>query len=253
MRITGGEPLVRSDVPVLIRLLRQTPGITDLALTTNGIPLADMADELRQAGLDRVNISLDTLREDEVRADISATGTRPRAVRHCRRPAGGVFPDPSECHRDPRSDRGRDPALGGFRSAATDWNCDSSNSCPWMPTNSGKPRKSSAQTKCGGRWRSEWGPLRPAPRTDPNQPAVDFEYADGRAKVGFIVPVSEPFCGDCSRLRLTSEGQVRNCLFSDDEFDVRALLRSGGADQARSAERRSAAASACQEAEAARR
>jgi cyclic pyranopterin phosphate synthase len=76
----------------------------------------------------------------------------------------------------------------------------------------------------------EFGPLEPAWRPDPSQPAQDFVFSDGRGRIGLINPVSEPFCGDCNRLRLTAEGQVRNCLFSTTEWDARALLRSGATD-----------------------
>jgi cyclic pyranopterin phosphate synthase len=75
-----------------------------------------------------------------------------------------------------------------------------------------------------------FGQLTPTARLDTSQPAVDFRFADGRGGIGFINPVSEPFCGDCSRLRLTAEGQVRNCLFSTVEWDARQVLRSGGSD-----------------------
>jgi cyclic pyranopterin phosphate synthase len=76
-----------------------------------------------------------------------------------------------------------------------------------------------------------FGPLVPAERPNPSQPAVDFEFADGKGRIGFITPVSQPFCGDCNRLRLTAEGKVRNCLFSTSEWDARAILRGGGTDQ----------------------
>ncbi len=75
------------------------------------------------------------------------------------------------------------------------------------------------------------GPLTPAERPDPSQPATDYVFADGRGGIGFINPVSQPFCGDCNRLRITAEGQIRNCLFSMTEWDARALLRSGGSDE----------------------
>jgi cyclic pyranopterin phosphate synthase len=75
------------------------------------------------------------------------------------------------------------------------------------------------------------GPLVPAPRTDPGQPAVDYRWADGGGGVGFIDPVSNPFCGQCDRLRLTADGQFRNCLFSTKEWDVRAVLRGAGRDE----------------------
>jgi cyclic pyranopterin phosphate synthase len=75
-----------------------------------------------------------------------------------------------------------------------------------------------------------FGTLVPRDRPDPSQPAVDYEFADGIGRIGFINPVSQPFCGDCNRLRITAEGQVRNCLFSTIEWDARALLRGGGSD-----------------------
>jgi cyclic pyranopterin phosphate synthase len=77
---------------------------------------------------------------------------------------------------------------------------------------------------------SQFGPLVPAAREVPSQPAVDFRFADGMGRVGFINTVTAPFCSDCNRLRLTAEGQVRNCLFSTVEWDARAVLRSGGSD-----------------------
>jgi cyclic pyranopterin phosphate synthase len=77
----------------------------------------------------------------------------------------------------------------------------------------------------------EIGPLVPCPVDDPSQPAVDYEFADGVGRVGFINPVTQPFCHRCNRLRLTAEGQVRNCLFSSEEWDAREVLRSGGNDE----------------------
>jgi cyclic pyranopterin phosphate synthase len=78
---------------------------------------------------------------------------------------------------------------------------------------------------------AEFGPLEPVHRDDPSQPATDFQFAAGSGRIGFINPVSQPFCGDCNRLRLTAEGQVRNCLFSIEEWDARALLRGDGTDE----------------------
>jgi cyclic pyranopterin phosphate synthase len=77
---------------------------------------------------------------------------------------------------------------------------------------------------------SEFGPLLPVARPHPSQPASDFEFADGRGRIGLIQPVSQSFCGACDRLRLTAEGQVRNCLFSTAEWDARAILRGNGTD-----------------------
>jgi cyclic pyranopterin phosphate synthase len=77
---------------------------------------------------------------------------------------------------------------------------------------------------------AEFGPLLAEPRPDPSQPAVDFRFADGVGRIGFINPVTQPFCHECNRLRITAEGQIRNCLFSTVEWDARALLRGGGSD-----------------------
>src|SRR5690606_1935217 len=78
---------------------------------------------------------------------------------------------------------------------------------------------------------SHFGELMETPRNDPSQPAVDYSYADLNVRVGFINPVTEPFCGDCNRLRLTAEGQIRNCLFSNDEWNAKSILREGGSDE----------------------
>ncbi len=80
----------------------------------------------------------------------------------------------------------------------------------------------------GRHWRRKFGPLEPLPVINPSQPARDFHFVDGGGVVGFINPVTQPFCSDCNRLRLTAEGQVRNCLFSTVEWDARAVLRQGG-------------------------
>ena len=77
---------------------------------------------------------------------------------------------------------------------------------------------------------AEFGPLVPANRPDPSQPAVDYRFADGSGRIGFINPVTQPFCGDCNRLRITAEGQVRNCLFATSEWDARKLLRGSASD-----------------------
>jgi cyclic pyranopterin phosphate synthase len=75
------------------------------------------------------------------------------------------------------------------------------------------------------------GPLEPAERTDPSQPATDYRFSDGQGTIGFINPVTQPFCQKCNRLRLTAEGKIRNCLFSIEEWDAKALLRGGGSDE----------------------
>jgi len=229
LRLTGGEPLVRAGLPRLVELLSAVPGIDDLALTTNGILLADQAEALRRAGLKRVNVSLDTLHEetferitrrqglDRVLAGIAAAQqvgfdkVRLNAVAIHGLTESEIIP----LARFAR-ERGLELRFIEF-----------------MPLDAEKHWQSD-QVLDGAAIRrtleQEFGPLVPVERPDPSQPATDYVYADGGGRLGLINPVSQPFCSDCDRLRLTAEGQVRNCLFSTVEWDARALLRGGASD-----------------------
>ncbi len=230
VRITGGEPLVRADLADLVRLLKQVPGIDDLAMTTNGLLLADQAVELRRAGLSRVNISLDGLSEetfarvtrrqgvDRVLAGIAAAQQvgfekirlNAVAIRGITEPE--IIP------------------LGRFARASLL----ELRFIEFMPLDADRKWQSD-QVLSGEEIRAvlqrEFGPLVPAARPDRSQPAVDYQFADGVGRIGFINPVTEPFCKDCNRLRITAEGQLRNCLFSTEEWDVRNLLRGCASDQ----------------------
>jgi GTP 3',8-cyclase len=229
LRLTGGEPLVRADLPHLVKMLATLPGVDDLALTTNGILLADQAAELRSAGLERVNISLDTLNEevfqkisrreglDRVLAGIAAAQRvgfvqiRLNAIAIHGLTEEEILP----LARFAR-DRGLELRF-----------------IEYMPLDA-EQHWQAADVLDGEAIRrileAEFGPLVPVGRPHASQPASDFEYADGRGRIGLIQPVSQPFCGDCDRLRLTAEGQVRNCLFSTAEWDARALLRGDCSD-----------------------
>ncbi|MHB9077620.1 MAG: GTP 3',8-cyclase MoaA [Pirellulaceae bacterium] len=230
VRITGGEPLMRAELPTLVRALSGIPGVEDLAMTTNGMFLSEHAEALQRAGLGRLNISLDSLSEetfrtiarrdglDRVLAGIAAAQQvgfariRLNAVAIC-----GI----TEPEILPLAEFARARALElrfiEFMPLDTETN--------WQ----------TRQVLSGATVRAlleqQYGPLIPVIRTDASQPAVDYAYGDGRGRVGFINPVTQPFCGDCNRLRMTAEGQVRNCLFSPVEWDARALLRTGGSDE----------------------
>lgn len=230
VRITGGEPLVRADLPVLIEKLANIDEVCDLALTTNGVLLAQQAADLKRAGLQRLNISLDSLSEqtfqqisrrrglDKVLDGISAAMNlgfdkiRLNAVAIDKITDDDIVPL-AEFSRD------RDLELRFIE---------------FMPLDA-EGNWDTSQVLSGARIRGvleeEFGRLIPTPRDDPSQPAVDFQFADGRGRVGFINPVSEPFCENCNRLRITAEGQVRNCLFSMVEWDARQILRGSGTDQ----------------------
>ena len=229
LRITGGEPLVRAQLPVLISRLAKIPGIDDIAMTTNGILLADQAEALCQAGLKRLNISLDGLREetferiarrpglDQVLEGIAvAKQLGFEKIRLNAVAIAGI----SEEEIVPLGRFAREQQL-------------ELRFIEFMPLDA-EGNWQREQVLEGNLIRQQledaFGPLLPVDRHDRSQPAVDYRFADGKGMIGFINPVSEPFCGDCNRLRVTAEGQFRNCLFSHQEWDVRELMRSGRSD-----------------------
>jgi cyclic pyranopterin phosphate synthase len=230
LRITGGEPLVRSELPQLIERLAQVPGIDDLAMTTNGILLAEQAEALKRAGLHRLNISLDAMREETFLQIARREGLQ--------RVLDGIIAA-RECgfekiRLNAVSIRGLTedeivPLAEFARSHDFELRF-----IEFMPLDA-EDRWQEDQVLGGDeiidRLQGEFGPLVPAERTDRSQPAVDYRFADGSGRIGLINPVTQPFCGDCNRLRITAEGQVRNCLFSTVEWDARALIRSGGSDR----------------------
>lgn len=230
LRITGGEPLIRSDLPLLIQQLVAIPGIEDVALTTNGILLDQCAEPLKRAGLHRLNISLDTLRDETFRR-ISRRDDLPRVLNGIFAASRAGFTkirlntvamrDVNQADVVPlaRFARQHDLELRFIE---------------FMPLDA-ENNWSKASVLAGEEIRKQleqaFGPLLPAVRPDASQPAVDYRFADGLGQIGFINPVSQPFCSDCNRLRITAEGQVRNCLFSTEEWDARAVLRGGGSDR----------------------
>lgn len=229
IRLTGGEPLVRADLPALVERIANIHGIEDLALTTNGILLADQAMRLKEAGLKRLNISLDTLTEatfqrisrreglDRVLAGIAAA--KAAGFDNIRLNAVAI-----RGITEPEIVPLTQFALAGEMQLRF---------IEYMPLDADEHWEHS-QVLAGEQIRQAIeeaiGPLAPVMRDDPSQPATDYEFASGQ-RVGFIAPVSEPFCESCNRLRLTAEGHVRNCLFSNTEWDARAILRGGGRDQ----------------------
>jgi GTP 3',8-cyclase len=229
VRITGGEPLVRKNLPVLIRRLSQIPEIHDLALTTNGVLLGQLAEPLYEAGLRRINIHLDTLdrerfiritRRDElarVLAGIAACrklGFDPIKI-NAVAVKGLVEPDivPLACF-------GRENGI-------------EVRFIEFMPLDAqglwdrGKVLLADDIIDVLSR---EIAPLIAIPGGDPRAPATEYRYADGLGRIGFIASVSRPFCLNCNRIRLTADGQLRYCLFAIEETDVKSILRGGASD-----------------------
>jgi GTP 3',8-cyclase len=230
IRLTGGEPLLRKDLHELVRKIHAIDGITDIAVTTNGVLLEEQAQRLADAGLHRMNISLDALdparfaamtrREsfDKVWRGIEAAGD------------AGLRPIKLNCVLV----RGvNDAEIGPFarlvrtRPLVVRF-------IEFMPLGRDDEWSSDRVVPASevvARMEAEIGiKLIPLERHG-LQPADRFRFADGNGEVGFISSVSEPFCGSCNRVRLTSDGKLRTCLFSLDETDLRALLRSERTDE----------------------
>jgi cyclic pyranopterin phosphate synthase len=229
LRLTGGEPLVRHDLAKLVARLRAIEGIHDIALTTNGILLEEQAQALKDAGLTRVNISLDSLSAETFRKIARRDGLdRVLAGIHAAKRVGFT-----KIRLNAVAIKGiTEPEIVPLTRFARE-NEMEMRFIEFMPLDA-EQNWQHDQVLNGEEIRAAIeeaiGPLEPANRPDPSQPATDFQFADGSGTVGFINPVSQPFCEDCNRLRLTAEGQVRNCLFSTVEWDARAVLRKGGSD-----------------------
>lgn len=228
VRITGGEPLVRKDVASLVCRLAQIEGIKDVAMTTNGMLLPDHAEELKEAGLNRLNISLDGLTEETFQRISRRSGIQ-RVIAGIEKAIELGF----------ETVRLNAVSIAGITEEETlplakfamerDLELRFIEFMPLDAEKSWQHEMVLSGDMIKARLESEFGPLRPAKRSDKSQPAVDFVFEKGNGKIGFINPVSQPFCGDCNRMRITAEGQLRNCLFSIREWDIRSLLR-GGAD-----------------------
>jgi GTP 3',8-cyclase len=228
IRITGGEPTVRAHLPVLVRRLADL-GV-DLAMTTNGATLAQQAGDLARAGLRRINISLDTLRPDRFAA-ITGRQALPQVLEGIDAALGaGLDPVKINCVlvRGLNDDEILDFASFG-RTKGVEVRF-----IEWMPLDAAG-RWSSEQVVSASEVveviDSEWPLVAPdGGRVRDATPAESYTYADGGGRVGVIASVTRQFCDSCDRIRLTAEGQLRNCLFSVRETDLRTILRGGGTD-----------------------
>src|SRR5438552_13011239 len=229
VRLTGGEPLVRRDLPTLVGMLAATPGVRDLSLTTNGVLLDRFAAPLVEAGLRRLNVSLDSL--SHVRfAEI----TRRDALDH-------VLAGLAEAERHPelRPIKVNCVAIKGFTEEEVPALAELARRKPYvvrfiefMPLDADEAwREDDVLT--GGEIRAiveeHYGRLEELPAKG-SSTARRFRFADGVGELGFVNPVSEPFCSSCDRIRLTADGQLRTCLFSRKEWDLKTPLREGATD-----------------------
>lgn len=229
IRITGGEPLMRKDLPVLVRRLSSIEGVRDIALTTNGVLLAGQAEALYEAGLRRINVHLDTLDAGRFR-QITRRGELDRVLEGletARRLGfapikinavavkGLVEPDIA-----PLARFGREK---GYEIRYIEF----------MPLDAQGLWDRSRVLLADDILRmleAEIGPLEAQPDPDPRCPALEYRFRDGAGRIGFIASVSRPFCLHCNRIRLTADGRLRYCLFAIEETDVKSLLRGGASD-----------------------
>src|SRR5919202_4185083 len=228
VRLTGGEPLVRRDFPKLVAMLAAIDGVDDLSLTTNGYLLDRDADALVQAGIDRVNVSIDSLQRDRF-FQITRRDSLDQVLR-------GL--DALARHPEVHPIKVNAVALRGFSEQEAIPFAEFARSTAFqvrfiefMPLD-GDHAWSADQVLTGDELRriiDAVYPLEELPR-EPSATARVFRFADGKGEIGFINPVSEPFCADCNRIRVTAEGKLRTCLFSLRETDLRAPLRDGAGD-----------------------
>ena len=229
VRLTGGEPLVRRDLPVLVGLLAGIPGVHDLSLTTNGILLDRLAGPLVSAGLRRLNVSLDSL--NHVRfAEITRRDALDAVLR-------GL--EEAERHPELRPIKVNCVAVKGFTETEVPALADLARRKPYavrfiefMPLDADEAwREDDVLTGAEIRAIVEerYGALVELP-AKASSTARRFRFADGIGELGFINPVSEPFCSNCDRIRVTADGQLRTCLFSRREWDLKTPLRDGASD-----------------------
>ncbi|MCH2203318.1 MAG: GTP 3',8-cyclase MoaA [Fuerstiella sp.] len=229
VRLTGGEPLVRRELHKLIESIVSLPGIRDVGLTTNGIFLSEQAHLLRDAGLKRLNISLDALDPETFRKMTRRDGfDRVLAGIQAAKDAGF-----KPIKLNAVSVRGlTEDQIIPFGELAREGDIDV-RFIEFMPLdaeNEWERGKVLFAHEIIGILESEFGALDPQPVSDHRAPASQYRFRDGCGTIGLIASVSRPFCAGCNRFRLTADGKLRNCLFSLEETDVRGLLRSGGSD-----------------------
>lgn len=229
VRLTGGEPLVRRDLPVLVSFLSEIPGVRDLSLTTNGVLLDRLAGPLVEAGLRRLNVSLDSL--SHVRfTEITRRDALDRVL-------AGL--DEAERYPELRPIKVNCVAIRGFTEDEVPALAELARRKPYvvrfiefMPLDADEAWQED-EVLTGGEIRAlieERWPLVEIP-AKPSSTARRFEFADGAGEIGFVNPVSEPFCSSCDRIRLTADGQLRTCLFSRREWDLKAPMREGATDE----------------------
>jgi cyclic pyranopterin phosphate synthase len=239
LRLTGGEPLVRAKLPELVAMLADIDAIDDISLTTNGVLLKEYASELKQAGLKRVNVSLDSLNQDKFE----------RITRHRKlsdvlqgiEAAKACGLNPVKINMVVMRGINDDEILGFAKLTISEgWHVRFIELMPFVTDNPPEGHSTGRKAAIHPQFMSaneikerlnSLGELKPCLPITGNGPAKYFRFPQAKGTIGFITPVSQHFCFSCNRLRLTAEGKLRPCLLSDQEIDLRQPLRSGASPE----------------------
>lgn len=228
LRLTGGEPLIRRDLPLLVRMLATEPGVEDLSLTTNGLLLDKLATRLAEAGLTRVNVSLDTLSAERYEK-LTRRNVLQRVLvgLEAARDAGLAPIKVNTVLVRGVNDDEVETLVSHAREH--EWELRFIEVMPLANGSTWEPSQVVSGEELRRRIDRRW-PIEPEPRRDAHAPATRYRFRDGKGTVGFIDSVTRPFCASCSRLRLTSDGNLRVCLYDDREVDLKKALRAGATD-----------------------
>jgi cyclic pyranopterin phosphate synthase len=228
VRLTGGEPTLRQDIVEIVRRIAATQGIEDVAMTTNAVLLPRLAGPLAEAGLRRLNVHVDTFHPERLKKLMRFGTIEEIEAGLAAAEEAGLHPIKINCVVT-RDYNDMDVADLARRAKDRDWHV---RFIELMPLGGGEtahvalaqfvPTRETRQ-----RIEDALGPLLPLPG-HPSDESRNFRFADGKGVVGFISPISEPYCGACNRMRLTADGKFHLCLLNDDELDVKKALRSGG-------------------------
>ncbi len=226
IRFTGGEPLVRKNLVKLIRDVNEIPGIEEIAITTNGVLFADMAQELKQAGLTGVNISLDTLNSERFKSITGADAYAKvlAAVKRAQSLKLGTKINCVPCRELNEAD------IESVASLAQRENVDV-RYIELMPIGCGRDFHGIPSDEILARLEAVYGKAKPSYEKRGNGPANYYDFEGFKGKIGFISPMSHRFCSECNRIRLTAEGGLKLCLHYDKGLELKPLLRSKVSDE----------------------
>jgi len=232
-RLTGGEPTLRADIVDIVGRIAAIPGVQDVAMTSNAVLLPRLAGPLRAAGLTRINVHVDTFHPERLKKIMRFGSLEEIETGIAAAEAAGLAPIKINVVVT-RDYNDMDVADVARRAVERGWQA---RFIELMPLGGGDTARvaltqfvPSRETRA--RIEAELGPLEAVPNAHPADESRNFRVAGGGGRIGFISPVSEPYCGTCNRMRLTADGKFHLCLLSDDELDVRKALRAGGGEPA---------------------